>query len=762
MSQSAHNSTGTGHIDASQYTNSRRVLRRWWATISVLVIALVTIVVAPAWRGMTIDNDGAVRVDPGHKTVVIGFSGVTWADISPEKTPALVGLVKRGASANVAVKTLGVTTCPNAGWLTLSQGVRAADPIAEGCAQPVTASSNGVLPNDVETARSEAEKLSPYDAPGTTLGDELARANISVATIGSGAALAARSSSNTALPHRYHADAKTEDGLTVNAAQRYPQVANADLVMIDMGRIDNEPSTGASAVGQTKSKGMLADLRAAFAAPAQRSPQASSAIAQLDQHIGELLEQIDPGTTIIVASLADSDTSTAHLQFFTATGTQIEPGTLAYTNSTRHRGLVQLTDLPQLIVTQLGLRPLPDFVGSAIAMTDTHQRAFADISATLRAGDARAIAVRPAVGPFYVLFSALAVIFLGWSGVRLWRAARGRQIAKSSRAHELVGLTVAIMPVASFIVNLLPWWNWTSPTVVFLLLVMTFSLFGAYMSVMSSWPAGAVALLSAGVLSVDVLTGSLLHSSSVLGDQPQQGGRFYGFSNAPFTVFAISMLWLTIVAVHVLREHHRQITVPGTVIVMGIVALILDGAGSLGADFGGVPALFIAFFVLFVALGGRTLTARTMIIVLGVGAGVSIGVAFIDWLRPQESWTHLARFFQSVIDGGAVAVVYRKLMAMLGSAPWFVWVIVVFVAATIWLYRSRMQQLFATSSAKSALVNVDPDIRWVDRSVLTLVLVAVALNDSGLVILLIGVAFGAPLSIVERQRASRRLQASEL
>lgn len=381
-----------------------------------IVVVFLSILLAPAWRGTVISDDGAVHVGPGNKTVFIGFSGVVWEDISPEKTPVLAELYQRGASANMVVKTLGVTTCPNAGWLTISQGVRAGDPIADGCAGQVTASHDGVLPQEVEAARLEGEKSSPYDVPDTTLGDELARADISVATIGSGAALATRSSSNMPLAQRQHRNAKTENGLTVDAAQLYRQVSDADLVVVDMGQIINRRAGDGRvepAVGQ-KSKGMLADLRAAFASADTRSVQATADIAVLDEQIGKLVEHIDPGATIILASVADSDSQTAHLQFFTAIGADIEPSSLAYTNSTRHRGLIQLTDLPQFIMTQLGERPIPDFVGSAIATNTSGPVPASDIATQLRDDDARAIAVRPAVGPFYVLLARWLLFF--WAG----------------------------------------------------------------------------------------------------------------------------------------------------------------------------------------------------------------------------------------------------------------------------------------------------------------------------------------------------------
>ena len=42
-----------------------------------------------------------------------------------------------------------------------------------------------------------------------------------------------------------------------------------------------------------------------------------------------------------------------------------------------------------------------------------------------------------------------------------------------------------------------------------------------------------------------------------------------------------------------------------------------------------------------------------------------IGIAFLDWLRPAESRTHLGKFVQQVLDGDGLGVVGDKLGANL-------------------------------------------------------------------------------------------------
>ncbi|WP_216387258.1 hypothetical protein [Arcanobacterium phocae] len=706
---------------------------RWWGTAVVIILLLIGTLLAPAWRGKTISQAGTITDMPGNKTVFIGVSGVTWADISAEKTPTLYDFVGRGSSANLVVKTIGVTTCPNAGWLTISQGVRAADPIEKGCAKPITAATDGVLPARVEKARIAGEATSPFTPPETTFGDELASRGMSVGTIGSGAALALRTSTNLPAGQRHHANITYTNGIATHPAAVYPAVSQADLVVVDLGRVTNT----SHAIARAKGKGMLEDMRAAFAPPVARSVHATAQISALDRELGELLDVIDPNTTIMIGSVADSDSRTAQLQFMSAAGPGITPGTVSYTNSTRHRGLVQLTDIPQALLTLLGQQPIADFVGSPIAFHNDDAQATQDIVAELRDNNARAIAVRPAVGPFYLLMSISAGIFLIGSLVRWWRLSRAGKTAILSNTQRAIALTIALLPAASFLANLMPWWNTPVPTAAFLGCILGISIAGAALSRRTPCAAGCVALISATTIGLDVVLGSVLHSSSVLGDQPQQGGRFYGLSNAPFTVFALSMIYLAFVAARILRTRYEQVAVPAAVMALGIIAVVIDGAGSLGADFGGVPALVAAFLVLLVVMGGRALTPRTFIIIFGTASLVGIGAAFVDWLRPQESWTHLGRFFQSIIDGEAINVVYRKLMFMLGSAPWFVWLLLAIIALAMWIWRDQIRVL--TLSAQ------DSDIRWVIRAMVTLVVVGVALNDSGLVILLLGAAYGAPL-----------------
>src|ERR1035437_542772 len=58
--------------------------------------------------------------------------GLSWSDISPETTPTLWSLLRDGATATLAVRSVHDNTCPVDGWLTLSAGEQAGDAIGGG------------------------------------------------------------------------------------------------------------------------------------------------------------------------------------------------------------------------------------------------------------------------------------------------------------------------------------------------------------------------------------------------------------------------------------------------------------------------------------------------------------------------------------------------------------------------------------------------------------------------------------------------------
>src|SRR5699024_9744131 len=199
-------------------------------------------------------------------------------------------------------------------------------------------------------------------------------------------------------------------------------------------------------------------------------------------------------------------------------------------------------------------------------------------------------------------------------------------------------------------VNLVPWWRFTPPAVGLALLVVAIDALLVAISLRAPWgrrtfgPAAFIAGVTALVLGVDVLTGATLQLSALMGISTVVGARFYGMNNTTFALFTIAMLMVTIVATNPLVQAGRRR--------LAALVVVVDGAPSRGAGFGGPPAILAGFAVMaLLALGVRMTWKRVLVVVVSAGA-VSFLVAFLDWLGPASDRTHLGKFFQTVLDGG--------------------------------------------------------------------------------------------------------------
>ena len=85
-----------------------------------------------------------------------------------------------------------------------------------------------------------------------------------------------------------------------------------------------------------------------------------------------------------------------------------------------------------------------------------------------------------------------------------------------------VSVVLAAIPVSTFLANVLPWWRAGNDALAVFTLVGGFALAIAAVALLGPWrryalgPLGVVAGVTAGVLAVDVITGSRLQLSSII------------------------------------------------------------------------------------------------------------------------------------------------------------------------------------------------------------------------------------------------------
>ena len=183
------------------------------------------------------------------------------------------------------------------------------------------------------------------------------------------------------------------------------------------------------------------------------------------------------------------------------------------------------------------------------------------------------------------------------------------------------------------------------------------------------------------------------------------------------------------------------------VALIGVGTVLVDGAPFWGADGGGPPAAIPGFAYLVLSILGIAMTWRRGLILALSCAALFLGIAFLDWLRPATERTHLGRFIQSIIDGGALDIVIRKgkqnLDILLGNAPLtllvpaaLLFVIYVLARPTSWGSRALQRSFQTLPTLRAGLVAL----------VITLT-IGFLINDSGTAIPAVGATVAVPLIV---------------
>ncbi|WP_020577962.1 hypothetical protein [Actinopolymorpha alba] len=694
---------------------------------AVLLLAVVTALTVAA-------SGGPAFAAPERRVVLVGLSGLRADDLSSTRTPALARMVSEGASGVLVIRSVNERTCPLDAWLSVSAGERAAGPERtagpERCAAPPrivpTSTTNGPGPDGTSPSMvqgwarlASAQDSTVYGAELGLLAEALAKAKVCATAVGPGAAVAL-------------ADAR--------------------------GRVDRYLPGEAEGAGTAFDPGLLTacPLTVVDAGALPAGAGRADALTRADQLVGDLRAAAGPETTVVVAGLSDEpDTTETALRVAMMAGPGIvERGQLTAT-STRRDGLVQLTDLTPTVTALLGV---PDARGIAgVPWTSTAGRAD-DLAGTLaRLTSSTTVNDVVRASSVWVFAGLVGVQVLGYAvgllTLALTRRAAIRRVA--GRVASGVALLAGALPCAAFLTSLVPWA--LSPAPVWSLgfalggLTVLIAFLAARMPYDPPWAAPTtIALATSAVLAVDVVTGSHLQGGNLVtpGDLPIVGGRYFGFGNVAFSIFAASALLAAGgLAARSAERWHRRTT--GLIVLgIGAAAVLIDGWPTWGADFGGVLALVPGVAVLVAGVTGIRLTVRRILLV-GVAAVVAVSaVAVADWLRPAEQRSHLGTFVQRVIDGEAVPVIVRKAEAALSTVTYggpLGWsCIVVYVAAILVVLRPRRFRADALAEAYHRWPTLAPTL----RAILVTGVVGFAANDSGLAVPAAILMTAAPLVVV--------------
>jgi len=675
---------------------------RWLRAGVGMAAALVPVILA-APVGASHDHGLGLR-EGGGRVVLVGIPGLRWRDVRPADTPTLWRLLDDAAVATMSVRTVRRSTCPSDGWLSVNAGARAVmeRPGGDGAAcpdlpRPRATATGYQLPGWAEIVAYNARFS--YDPQFGLLGEQAQARGCSLA-VGPGAALALADASGR--------------------GQRYvPSVGSADfdecpLTLVDLGAVDH-----------------------------------ATTVREIDKTLATVAQRVPPSAQLLIAGLSDSS-FTPFLHAVLARGVGFGRGWLT-APSTRHEGLVQLTDLTPTVLAGLGVEAGPRAVGAVMHSAPGRPADPYETGQRLVDRDTAAQVIRDSADRFFtglVLGQLIAYPLLALAYRRLKE--RRRSIAWATAGTALV---FAAAPVASFLANLVPWWTFAHPAAVLWATVTGSCVLVGLLALVGPWrprvfgPPGFVAALTAAVLAVDVIVGSPLQVSSLYGLSALVAGRFYGFGNVAFAVFAMTALlaatWAAATALRRGRKGAAALAVTG----IGAAAVVVDGWPAFGADFGGVIAMVPGFAVLaFGVAGVRLSVARMGGVGLVAGAAVS-GIALLDWARPPGQRSHLGRFVQQILDGDAGAVLQRKIDANLSSLtrtpPLAVLVPVLVVVLAVIVVRPRQMGFGNLARAYEA----EPALRAGLVGCLVTAVLGFAVNDSGIVVPAVALAVAVPLGV---------------
>ena len=653
---------------------------------------------------------------PTPATVVVGVPGLRWSDIRGETpTPGLWLLARESALGTLSVRTAEPAACPLDGWLTLNSGARSIGPRPDGECAPVPSPRGAgttasvpdwptlVAPNDeysydpVWGTLAGARPGAPAAAEGGPYNEQCA--------VGPGAAVAFADS-----------DGRVRATYVEDLAD-LPPTGCSELLLIDAGALP-----------------LGADRRAA--------------VRRVDALVEQLRNAL-PDSALIVAGISDSDVDDPHL-----TALMVEAGDEALrglrrgwlrSESTRRTGIVTITDLTPTLLRDSAPSDLdgnPLQFRPRIVSTPTAVRELEGI-------DVAAQVVREMFVWFFVVLIAGQLLVYLAAGLAL----RAGRIGRRRCAHlvTVVGLGFGAAPAATVLANLLPWQGAEHPALTLWGLVVAGAVAVAALALTGPWrrrpygSATAVGLITAAAFGLDAALGSGLQLNSLFGLSPLIAGRFYGFGNIAFAVFAMATLVTAAGGAVYLVRRGRPRAAGGLVVAVGAGAAFVDGWPDFGADFGGMLALLPGVAVLAAGVAGIRITLARAAAVGATTLAVAGGIALLDWRRDAADRSHLGRFVQDVLDGEGADVIGRKLDANLGllvDAPVIVAAAVPLTAlAVLALFRPDLLRLHALARAQAA----DPVLRPLLLACLCTALVGFAVNDSGVIVPAVALIAAGPL-----------------
>ncbi|MBB2744285.1 UNVERIFIED_ORG: hypothetical protein FHR35_004121 [Microbispora rosea subsp. rosea] len=655
----------------------------------------------------------------GERVVLVGIPGLMWSDVTPADTPNLWRLAGDSALGSLSVRAVRKDTCPYDAWLTVSAGVRSAVGGACGMAPTPKADGEGAVVPEFSWLWEVREQRE-----AGTLGQALHAAGRTTMAVGPGAALAL-------------ADREGRVDAYAPSPAEVTQWSRGDVVAVEIPDL----------VAPYVSGDRLSDVPERLSADARRAAARAA-----DAKLGSFLPRLG-SATVLVAGLSDHG-SVPHLR--TAMlhgpggGLGGGPARTLGARSTHRDDMIILPDLTATILARTGVAAPPAVVGVPV---ETHATGgnLDERVAALRTADVAGQTIRDTTGVFFTTLAVLQVVFYVTAFLLLRRR-------DGLPAVRTAAVALASIPVSTYLVNLTPWARAAQPAVTLFASIAAIAAALTLAALAGPWrrsvlgPLTVIAAVTAAVLLGDLLTGTPLQLNSLMGYTGVVGARYYGLGNIPFALLATAVLLVTTAAADRLVRAGRKAVAVALVAALGAFAMLLDGWPGVGSDFGGVIAFVPGIAVTALIVAGRRVSVVKLGAFCAAGGVLVMAIAYLDYLRPPASQTHLGRFVGQVADGTFLPVISRKLGAMLSTllSPNLMPVV---IAAFAFLVFALLRPGAASAGVLPIAFERAPMLRAGLLGALVSGLVGMLVNDSGAAVLSMALALAVPLVLSAGIRA---------
>ncbi|MGF0118409.1 hypothetical protein ACQFYA_19150 [Promicromonospora sp. Marseille-Q5078] len=633
-------------------------------------------------RAGDVSAGGTPVVDDEHPVVIVGTEGLRWEDISPSATPTLWDVLRDGASGAGVTPAVGGASarCPAAGWLGLSSG---RSPVTGetvddtwACAPwDVSATDDGAATVDGWEGLSALQSSSEFRPTLGVLGDALADGDVCTTAVAPGAALALAGRDGAVARYR------DLDGALADPADTF----SCPVTVVDAGDAPYHPDPE----GYTGTVPLPEDVTT-------DGPARDTALRAVDATVGRVLAAVPPEATVLVMDVGNPAPGRPSLGVGVADADADDAPAYLTSGATHWLGVVRLLDVPTTLVTAFGLPVPADLSGSPIELAAERPGGTGATVRELAGLTERDHMLRVTTGtvttlPAYVGLAAFALVVLLLPRLR---RTSPRAAGRWARVLDAVLLVSAAVPAAAFLMTAWGWWRLAEPaTALWATLgasTALVALVGALAPRRPVW-AGAtvVATLTFVVLTVDAALGTPLHRGSPLGSAPTLGGRYYGFGNPTYSIYATAAVIAAAGLATAVRRRWGKIPAGVVASVIGLVTLVVSVWPTLGADVGGGLVLLPVFVVVVLGVLEARVTWRRLLLAGLAGVLLVAAIGVVDWLRPPEQRTHLGAFVQSVVDGTALETITRKagyaLRSLTGGVPaWLALAVLLALVAVLW------------------------------------------------------------------------------